>query len=102
MSSGDDITLIRRQLLFRGWVQGVGFRYRARHAAAMFGCTGWVRNEYDGSVIMELQGNETQIDGVILAVERGTYVRIENLFVKTLPVQPEESGFRVLDDGDLP
>ena len=37
-------------------MQGVGFRYRARQAADMVGCTGWVRNEWDGSVSMELQG----------------------------------------------
>ena len=93
MSSGDDITLIRRQLLFRGWVQGVGFRYRARHAAALFGCTGWVRNEYDGSVTMEIQGAEEQIDRVILAIERGSYVRIENLESRSLPLVPGEKGF---------
>ena len=90
---GDDKTLIRRHLVFHGWVQGVGFRYRARHAAALFGCTGWVRNEYDGSVTMEIQGTEEQIDRVILAIEQGSYVRIENLESRTVPVVPDEKGF---------
>ena len=63
--------MIRKRIAFYGWVQGVGFRYRARHAAELYGTTGWVRNEYDGSVTMEIQGTEEQIDQVILAIERG-------------------------------
>ena len=85
--------MVRKRIVFYGWVQGVGFRYRARHAAQMVGATGWVRNEFDGSVTMEIQGTEEQIDRVILAVERGTYVRIENMDVKTIAVKPEERGF---------
>ena len=57
--------MIRKRIVFSGWVQGVGFRYRARHAAEHLGATGWVRNEYDGSVTMEIQGTQEQIDGVI-------------------------------------
>ena len=85
--------IIRKHFHFWGWVQGVGFRYRARHAAELYGCTGWVWNEYDGSVSMELQGTEDAIDGVILAIERGRYVRIENLEIRTIPAVPEERGF---------
>jgi len=88
--------MIRRHIVFTGCVQGVGFRYRARQAAALYGCTGWVKNEFDGSVAMELQGEEAQLDAVILAIERGTYVRIENMDAKTLPVDETERGFTVL------
>lgn len=85
--------MIRKRIVFSGWVQGVGFRYRARHAAELLGATGWVRNEYDGSVTMEIQGTEEQIDGVIQAIERGRYVKIENMDVRTIPVVPHEQGF---------
>ena len=87
--------MIRRSIIFYGWVQGVGFRWRARHAAELFGCTGWVENEEDGSVSMEIQGREEAIDRVILAIEKGNYVRIENMQIRTLPVVEHESGFRV-------
>ena len=86
--------MIRRHIVFYGWVQGVGFRYRARHAAELYGCTGWVKNEWDGSVTMEIQGTEEAIGRVILAIERGTYVRIENMVSRTIPVHPGERGFR--------
>ena len=86
--------MIRKQINFYGWVQGVGFRYRARNAAERYGCTGWIHNEYDGSVCMEIQGTEEAIDQVILAIEAGRYIRIENMYVQTLPIDAEERGFR--------
>ena len=86
--------MIRKHITFHGWVQGVGFRYRARHAANLYGCTGWVRNEWDGSVAMEIQGTEENIDTVILAIERGSYVRIENMDSRTIPLVEGETGFR--------
>ena len=90
--------VIRRALRFTGFVQGVGFRWRAEKAANALGATGWVRNDSDGSVSMEIQGTEEQIDGVILAVERGTYVQIENMYAKTIPAVEGEYGFTVRDD----
>jgi acylphosphatase len=74
----------------------VSTQYRARHAADLYGCTGWVRNEYDGSVTMEIQGTEENIDRVILAIEAGRYVRIENMDSRTIPVETEERGFRTM------
>ena len=86
--------MIRRHIVFYGWVQGVGFRYRARHAAQMFDCTGWCRNEWDGSVTMNIQGEEEKIDRVILAIEAGRYVRIENMDSRMIPLVEGEHGFR--------
>ena len=85
--------MIRKKIIFYGSVQGVGFRYRAVYAARNARATGWVKNEFDGSVSMEIQGTEEQIDQVILAIEKGTYIRIENLDVKTIPVQEGEYDF---------
>lgn len=86
--------IIRRHMVFHGAVQGVGFRYRARHAASAVGATGWVRNEYDGSVTMELQGTEAQIDAVVEMIARGTFVDIEWMDARTVPVEAGERDFR--------
>lgn len=51
----------RLSIRFIGEVQGVGFRWTAQARARENGCTGWVRNERDGSVSMELQGTSDQI-----------------------------------------
>ena len=86
--------MIRKRIVFYGWVQGVGFRYQARRAADLIGATGWVRNEYDGSVTMEIQGTEEQIDGVLVAIGRGRYIKIERMDAEAIPVIPDERGFR--------
>lgn len=91
--------VIRKRLLLYGDVQGVGLRWRARHAAAAAGATGWVRNERDGSVTLELQGSEEQIDRVLESLERGLYIRIAALDARTIPVEEGERGFAARDDG---
>ena len=50
------MSAIRRRWRFTGTVQGVGFRYYARAAALHLGLTGWVANNWDGSVTLEAQG----------------------------------------------
>ena len=81
------------RIQIQGIVQGVGFRYRAKHAAALYRCTGWVRNEYDGSVTMEIQGLEEDIDRVILAIERGSFVLIEDMDSRNIPLVAGERTF---------
>ena len=85
--------MTRKHIIFHGSVQGVGFRWRARHAADLYGCTGWVHNKWDGTVEMEIQGEEEQIDQVIRSIESGRYVFIERMDVKTLPTE-QENYFR--------
>lgn len=51
----------RLALRFEGEVQGVGFRWTSQRVANRLGLTGWVRNEWDGSVSMELQGSDQDI-----------------------------------------
>ncbi|MBQ6412701.1 MAG: acylphosphatase [Ruminococcus sp.] len=87
--------IVRKYIRFYGSVQAVGFRYYAKTAADMYGATGWVRNEYDDSVSMEIQGTEQQIDDVIAGINRGRYIRIDRMDVKTIEAVPDERGFRV-------
>ena len=84
--------MIRKQYRFYGTVQGVGFRWRALNAARLYGCTGFVRNEWDGSVTMEVQGEAEQIDRLLDAIRRSPYVDVERAEEKLLPVI-RESGF---------
>ena len=86
--------MIRKHIIFYGSVQGVGFRWRARNAANLYGCTGWVRNDWDGTVTMEIQGTEEQIDMVLQAINAGRFIEIDRMDVKTIPVDLEERIFR--------
>lgn len=86
--------ILRKRIRFYGSVQGVGFRYRARRASELYECSGWVKNEWDGTVLMEIQGEEASIDQVIISIESGTYVRISKMEVESMPLDETEKGFR--------
>ena len=60
----------RLRMHFVGEVQGVGFRWTARKVATELGLTGWVRNEPDGSVSMELQGPSAQLAAYFTLFDR--------------------------------
>ena len=59
------MSAIRRRWRFTGTVQGVGFRYYARAAALHLGLTGWVANNWDGSVTLEAQGDRAALDALL-------------------------------------
>lgn len=86
---------MRRHYQFFGDVQGVGFRYWAAQAARDLGITGWVRNEYDGSVEMEAQGTEEELDHLPEVIGAGRYVDISHMDVKQIAEIEGERGFSV-------
>ena len=93
----DNEKIIRKKVFVYGAVQGVGFRYRAEHAANMLGVTGWVRNEPDGSqvLLLEMQGTDGQIDKVLAMVNQGTYVNIDRITANQIPIEEREYGFYI-------
>lgn len=78
---------IRRHIIFYGYVQGVGFRYRASYIANRFGVTGWVKNCIDGSVEMEAEGFTKDIDTMIKCLEDDDYISIERIQSNNIPVE---------------
>lgn len=87
---------VRYYISFQGRVQGVGFRWRAQTIANDLGLTGWVRNEYDGSVAMELQGPLVTIYQLIDTLENDHWIRISEKYMREIPVEAHETQFRVL------
>jgi acylphosphatase len=63
--------IIRRRVLVRGRVQGVGFRYWTRGKAEHLGVHGWVRNRADGSVEAEVEGEPGAVSELIEVLRRG-------------------------------
>jgi acylphosphatase len=88
---------IRERFIFKGDVQGVGFRFRAYHAANVLGLTGFVRNEYDGSVLLEAQGDRAGIDELIRTLSGGLYIHIDDVTSCVLPVDDGERAFTISD-----
>lgn len=87
------MAIVRKHFRFTGRVQGVGFRYRAKYAASGMCITGWVKNEWDGSVEMEAQGTESAINEMLKMINAGDYIVIDSIETKEIPVDVEEKGF---------
>lgn len=90
-----DMKMIRQELHFYGQVQGVGFRYTAKYAASGLGITGWVMNEWDGSVTMQAQGTKAQLELLIAHLEKARYIQIDRIEKKDLEIDKSEHSFRV-------
>jgi acylphosphatase len=60
--------LVRRDVLFHGRVQGVGFRYTTRDIAKRFGVSGFVQNLPDGRVRLVAEGTKAEVERFIAAV----------------------------------
>ncbi len=88
--------IVRKRIVVSGRVQGVGFRYRAIHAAQNLGLTGWVRNDPAGTVTMEVQGAEELIYRLIPMIEHNSWVSIHDWREENIPVDAQESVFRVV------
>ena len=86
---------VRRRYSIEGQVQGVGFRYRARYAAQSLGLTGWVENEDDGSVTLEVQGDPALFLKLFALIQRSDYIQITGIRQKDIPPDPWERGFSV-------
>ena len=85
---------VRKHIVFYGRVQGVGFRYTAKYLAQSLELTGWVRNEYDGTVTMEVQGRETLINKLLVGLYQNRFITIDWVDTKEIPLE-EEKAFKV-------
>ena len=89
----------RLHIVFRGEVQGVGFRWNALHVADALSLCGWVRNEWDGSVTMELQGSDDQIARFFTDFNKQSRHFPINSVIdekEDIPLRDDEGGFQVL------
>ena len=82
---------VRKRIVFYGRVQGVGFRYTAKYLAQSLGLTGWVKNEGDGTVLMEVQGREPMINKLLVGLNQGHFISIEWMDTKEIPLDTESS-----------
>ncbi len=74
----------------RGRVQNVGFRMFVLEAARALGVSGYVRNEYDGSVSAVAAGTREALDSLLEAVRRGpSNARVDRAEVDRLPGNPQ-------------
>lgn len=75
-----------------GRVQGVLFRASAKREAEKLGITGFVRNEPDGSIYLEAEGQEDDLNKFLGWCSHGP------IMAKVIRVEEEEAPVRNLTD----
>lgn len=85
----------RYHIIVSGEVQGVGFRFFVYEIAAKFSLTGWVRNLYDGTVEVEVQGDEKIIMEFIERLRVGSrFSTVEDVEFEVMNTKDNEKAFR--------
>lgn len=64
-------TMKHVKMRISGKVQGVFFRASAKAEAERLGLTGFIRNEGDGSVYVEIEGSEAAVERFMVWCKRG-------------------------------
>ena len=78
-----------------GRVQNVGFRYYTNQAARKYNISGFTKNQSDGSVYIEAEGEEENLDKFIEQCKNGpTWARVNNVNVNDGTIM-NYSGFLV-------
>jgi acylphosphatase len=86
----------RVRIRIDGKVQGVGFRFFTQRSACTLGIKGHVKNEADGSVTIEAEGETVQLEQFLRHVEKGPqWARVDAVTREELPSQGDD-GFRVV------
>jgi acylphosphatase len=86
--------IVARRYVIGGRVQGVGFRYFAKAAAAREGILGWVMNLPDGRVEISAEGDAEALVRFERSVRHGPpQARIERVDVDDMAPTGRESSF---------
>ena len=88
-------TLERREVVYAGRVQGVGFRYTARQLADGCDVTGFVRNLADGRVQLVVEGPHAEVDRYLAALAEQLSGHIRAAATDVRPGTGEFAGFEV-------
>lgn len=87
---------IAKHVIFKGRVQGVGFRYTTQRTAGRYDLTGYVRNLPDGSVEALLQGTGPNIQACMDEIKDSFGGYIRDMQVTGQPVNPQYHDFRIV------
>ncbi|GAQ17390.1 acylphosphatase [Oceanobacillus picturae] len=77
---------MRKHLTISGRVQGVGFRNSAQMKAKEMNLYGWVQNNDDGTVELEVEGKEEQLNSYIQQLDEGLnkFINVEHMEIETM------------------
>ena len=87
--------MIALRIKVSGKVQGVFFRASTKGRAEELGIRGWVKNESDGSVLIEAEGEEESMNEFTNWCKAGPLMaKVENIETETIEIG-NYSGFNI-------
>lgn len=87
---------VRRVATVHGVVQGVSFRWYTRMEAERLRLVGWVRNEADGTVRVEAQGPDEDVEALMAWLQHGpTHARVTRVDVDEVPTTDVDVDFAI-------
>ena len=88
---------VRKHLVVEGYVQGVFFRASTREKAQELRVTGWVRNQWDGTVEVMVEGEESRVSELIRWCDQGPPgASVNRVRVEEEPYRGEFEKFSIL------
>jgi acylphosphatase len=89
------MNLIAKHIIFKGRVQGVGFRFTAHRIANRHSVAGFVRNLPDGTVEMLAQGTPDDVNECVRDIEDSFAGYIRQIDTNDVPVDPQHIEFKI-------
>lgn len=86
----------RYRILFKGRVQGVGFRFTAKMIADRLNLTGSVKNLYNYDVESYVQGEVENIERFIYELQNQRFIRIESIDKTEVDLIEGENSFDII------
>ena len=88
---------IRRHVLIKGYVQGVFFRMNVQELAKELHVNGWVKNLSDGNVEAVFQGENSDVEKIVLFCKKGPIgSKVEDVVVKNENFAGEFKDFKII------
>jgi acylphosphatase len=87
----------RLHAIVYGRVQGVGFRYYAYYEALKQQLTGWIKNNDDGTVELEVQGEKEAVQSFIEKISEGPpFAKVTKLETAYIEPISNEKTYRII------
>jgi len=87
--------MIRRNVIYKGRVQRVGFRWTVNHLAKDYKVSGFVENRSDGTVYMAVEGTKAEVHAFMNSISARMTTNIIDTVVKDVVPTGKDTTFSV-------
>ncbi len=89
--------MLNYHIVVTGRVQGVGFRWSTHELAQEHGLVGQVKNEWDGSVTIDVQGPAQAVKQFVKEVKAGPnpYAKVSSMHIQPRAIQADWHDFKM-------